>query len=217
VLARGEISLDVSDQGVRVRYYDHHFPIDPTTLPDELEIAMRDPSTRDVVRRWTEGDQGQARLRELLARQHYELAFWRTAQRDLNYRRFFDVNELIALRVEREEVFEATHKTVLRFVADGLVDGLRIDHIDGLLEPRRYLERLRATVDARRPAACASITSMDCSNRGGISSDCVRPSTRGDPLRQELRAFRFSSRRSSRRTRRFPKRGRWTARPATSS
>jgi (1->4)-alpha-D-glucan 1-alpha-D-glucosylmutase len=153
VLARGEISLDVSDLGVRVRYYDHHFPVDPTTLPPELEIAMRDPSARDVVAQWTEGDEGQARLRELLARQHYELAFWRTAQRDLNYRRFFDVNELIALRVEREEVFDATHRTVLRFVADGSVDGLRVDHIDGLLEPRRYLERLRAAVDARRPAA----------------------------------------------------------------
>ena len=55
--------------------------------------------------------------------------------------------------MEDAEVFEATHSTVLQFVADGLVDGLRIDHIDGLLEPRRYLERLRAAVDARRPAA----------------------------------------------------------------
>jgi (1->4)-alpha-D-glucan 1-alpha-D-glucosylmutase len=151
VLARGELSLDVSDQGVRVRYFDHHFPLDPTTLPPELEIAMRDPSARDVVRRWTEGAEGRERLQALLARQHYELAFWRSAQRDLNYRRFFDVNELIALRVEREEVFEATHHTVLRFVADGLVDGLRVDHVDGLLEPRRYLERLRGAVDARRP------------------------------------------------------------------
>ena len=72
------------------------------------------------------------------------------ASRDINYRRFFDVNELIALKVEDAAVFDATHRTVLQFVADGLVDGLRIDHIDGLLEPRRYLERLREAVDARR-------------------------------------------------------------------
>jgi (1->4)-alpha-D-glucan 1-alpha-D-glucosylmutase len=113
---------------------------------------MRDPSAREMVRDWTSGDEGRARLRELLAHQHYELAFWRSAERDLNYRRFFDVNELISLRVERRDVFEATHRAVLQFVADGVVDGLRVDHIDGLLEPRRYLERLRAAVDERSDA-----------------------------------------------------------------
>jgi (1->4)-alpha-D-glucan 1-alpha-D-glucosylmutase len=153
VLERNELALDVSDLGVRVRYFDHSFPIDPTTLPPELELAMRDPWAREVVQEWTVGDEGHARLGELLAQQHYELAFWRSAQRDLNYRRFFDVNELISLRVENREVFEATHRTVLQFVADGIVDGLRVDHIDGLLEPRRYLERLRAAVDERRPPA----------------------------------------------------------------
>jgi (1->4)-alpha-D-glucan 1-alpha-D-glucosylmutase len=152
VLGRDEITLEVSDQGVRVKYFDHHFPVDPSTLPEELELAMRDPWARDVVAEWTKGEAGRRHLRELLSRQHYELAFWRSAQRDLNYRRFFDVNELIALRVEREAVFEATHRTVLQFVTDGVVDGLRIDHIDGLLEPRRYLERLRGAVDRRRPA-----------------------------------------------------------------
>jgi (1->4)-alpha-D-glucan 1-alpha-D-glucosylmutase len=151
VLGRDEITLAVTDQGVRVKYFDHHFPVDPSTLPEELELAMRDPWARDVVADWTKGEAGRRRLRELLGHQHYELAFWRSAERDLNYRRFFDVNELIALRVEREAVFEATHRTVLQFVADGVVDGLRVDHIDGLLEPRRYLERLRAAVDRRRP------------------------------------------------------------------
>jgi maltooligosyltrehalose synthase len=102
------------------------------------------------VGEWSEGDEGRERMRALLERQHYVLDFWRAASRDINYRRFFDVNELIALKVEDAEVFDATHRTVLQFVADGLVDGLRIDHIDGLLEPQRYLERLRAAVDARR-------------------------------------------------------------------
>jgi (1->4)-alpha-D-glucan 1-alpha-D-glucosylmutase len=157
VIARDEITADVGDQGVRVRYFDHSFPIDPTTVPAELELAQRDPSAREIVAGWTRNDDGRQRLRALLSRQHYELAFWRSAQRDLNYRRFFDVNELISLRVENAEVFEATHAKVLEFVAAGVVDGLRIDHIDGLLEPRRYLERLRAAVDARRlPPASAS-------------------------------------------------------------
>ena len=153
VLERGELALEVTGHGARVRYFDHHFPIDPATYPPEIELALRDPSALPAVREWGAGDEGRERMRALLEQQHYVLDFWRTASRDINYRRFFDVNELIALKVEDAEVFEATHKTVLQFVADGLVDGLRIDHIDGLLEPRRYLERLRAAVDERRPAA----------------------------------------------------------------
>lgn len=153
VLARDEISLAISDRGVRIHYFAHHFPVDPATLPAELELAMRDPSARELVSGWGRAEHGRARLLALLERQHYVLAFWRSAERDLNYRRFFDVADLICLRVEREAVFDATHRAVLQFVADGVIDGLRIDHIDGLLEPRRYLERLRAAVDRRRPPA----------------------------------------------------------------
>ena len=152
VIARDELAVEVTDRGARVRYFDHDIPLDPATLPPELEVAMRDPSARIPVLNWAHGPVGHERLRALLAQQHYELAFWRAAQRDVNYRRFFDVNELICLRVERADVFEATHRLVLRFVADGFVDGLRVDHIDGLLEPRRYLERLRNAVEERRTA-----------------------------------------------------------------
>jgi (1->4)-alpha-D-glucan 1-alpha-D-glucosylmutase len=152
VLERGELTLEVTGMGARVRYFEHHFPIDPTTLPPERELAQRDPSALPAAREWSAGPAGRARLGALLERQHYALDFWRNASRDVNYRRFFDVNELIALKVEDADVFAATHKTVLQFVADGLIDGLRIDHVDGLLEPRRYLERLRAAVDERRPA-----------------------------------------------------------------
>jgi (1->4)-alpha-D-glucan 1-alpha-D-glucosylmutase len=77
-----------------------------------------------------------------LDEQHYELVDWRRAAVDGNYRRFFDVNELVGLRQEDPEVFELTHATVLRLVAEGLVDGLRIDHVDGLADPAGYLERL---------------------------------------------------------------------------
>ena len=83
-------------------------------------------------------------LHVLLERQNYRLAFWRTAGRELDYRRFFDITTLVALRTEEEHVFADIHELVLRLVADGVVDGLRIDHVDGLRDPSGYLERLRA-------------------------------------------------------------------------
>jgi (1->4)-alpha-D-glucan 1-alpha-D-glucosylmutase len=81
---------------------------------------------------------GSSRLEE----QHYELVDWRRAARDGNYRRFFDVNELVGVRQEDPEVFELSHATVLGLVAEELVDGLRVDHVDGLADPAGYLERL---------------------------------------------------------------------------
>ncbi|WP_369184339.1 malto-oligosyltrehalose synthase [Streptomyces sp. Y1] len=83
-------------------------------------------------------------LPELLARQWYRLAWWRLARTELNYRRFFTVNELIALRVEEPEVFDATHAVLLRLYREGVLDGFRIDHPDGLADPRGYLRRLAA-------------------------------------------------------------------------
>ena len=83
-------------------------------------------------------------LPELLAAQHYRLADWREAATQLNWRRFFDITSLIAIRVEDETVFEATHGLLLRLVAEGLIDGLRVDHPDGLADPRGYLDRLAA-------------------------------------------------------------------------
>ncbi|MFG3225066.1 malto-oligosyltrehalose synthase [Kitasatospora sp. NPDC048194] len=83
-------------------------------------------------------------LPELLARQWYRLAWWQLARTELNYRRFFTVNDLIAVRVEEPEVFAATHAVLLRLYADGVLDGFRIDHPDGLADPRGYLRRLAA-------------------------------------------------------------------------
>ncbi len=85
-------------------------------------------------------------LDALLSEQSYRLAFWRVAAEEINYRRFFDVNELAGLRVERPEVFRETHRLVLRLVAEGKVTGLRIDHPDGLFHPRAYLRRLQDEV-----------------------------------------------------------------------
>ena len=95
--------------------------------------------------------EGFNRLHQLLEQQVYRLASWRTAADDINWRRFFDVNELGGLRVERTAVFEATHGKIFELISAGLVDGLRIDHIDGLADPRGYCRKLRRRVDALSP------------------------------------------------------------------
>jgi len=83
-------------------------------------------------------------LERLIASQAYRLADWRVASDDVNYRRFFDVNTLAALRMERPEVFDATHRKVLHWLQEGLLTGLRIDHPDGLSDPQAYFEQLQA-------------------------------------------------------------------------
>ena len=85
-------------------------------------------------------------LHELLEQQAYRLAYWRVASDEINYRRFFDVNDLAALRVENEAVFDATHKLVLELVREGKIDGLRIDHPDGLFDPAQYFRRLQSRI-----------------------------------------------------------------------
>ncbi len=84
------------------------------------------------------------RLDELLGRQNYRLAYWGTAAEDLSYRRFFDIDRLAGLRVERDEVFDDVHRLVVELVRQGSLDGLRVDHVDGLADPEGYLTRLRA-------------------------------------------------------------------------
>ena len=122
-LADGEITVDRSGDEPLVRYYNHVLPVRPGT--ESLPLA------------------------QLLDRQHYRLAHWRVADEELNYRRFFDVDTLAGLRQEHEEVFEESHRLLIELVRSGELDGLRIDHPDGLADPRGYLRRLaRATHDA---------------------------------------------------------------------
>jgi (1->4)-alpha-D-glucan 1-alpha-D-glucosylmutase len=106
-----------------LRYYDNRFPLAPGS--------------------------GDGTPQEVHARQHYELVDWRRADSDLNYRRFFAINTLAGLRVEDPAIFDATHELVLQLVRDGAVDGLRIDHPDGLADPKGYLERLAEASDHR--------------------------------------------------------------------
>jgi (1->4)-alpha-D-glucan 1-alpha-D-glucosylmutase len=84
------------------------------------------------------------KLHALLEKQSYRLAFWKMAFEEINYRRFFDINDLVSVRVEAEDVFEARHKVIFQLVAEDKVTGLRVDHIDGLYDPEAYLARLHA-------------------------------------------------------------------------
>jgi (1->4)-alpha-D-glucan 1-alpha-D-glucosylmutase len=89
-------------------------------------------------------------LHHLLERQHYRIAHWRLASSDINYRRFFDVNSLAGLRVEDARTFTETHRLVARLIAEGRLDGLRLDHIDGLRDPAQYCQRLRRLIRTAR-------------------------------------------------------------------
>ncbi|MGY2187643.1 Maltooligosyl trehalose synthase [compost metagenome] len=125
-------------------------------LKDELRELASDPLILQAIEHNLSAydsltADGFQRLHNLLERQSYRLASWRTAADDINWRRFFDINELGGLRVERPAVFEATHAKIFQLVADGLIDGLRIDHIDGLADPRGYCRKLRRRVDSLAP------------------------------------------------------------------
>jgi (1->4)-alpha-D-glucan 1-alpha-D-glucosylmutase len=113
-------------------------------------LAAEQPAVRALVERAVTAINGTPGspatfdgLHALLEAQAYRLAYWRVASDEINYRRFFDTNDLAALRMENEAVFEATHGLVLQLAADGVVDGLRIDHPDGLYDPEEYFRRLQ--------------------------------------------------------------------------
>ncbi len=89
-------------------------------------------------------------LHDLLEKQAYRLAFWRVSGEEINYRRFFDINDLIGLRMENPRVFAETHKLVRKFLAEDLISGLRLDHPDGLLNPSEYIMRLQRLCAASR-------------------------------------------------------------------
>lgn len=129
ILAGGEITVspDTTDAAPfgTARYYDLVLPLAAGTAP--LRASSDAAAVRDV-----------------LARQHWTLASWRRDADLLNYRRFFTVTSLAGVRVELPDVFEASHVEVLRWIRDGLVDGLRIDHPDGLADPGGYLADLAA-------------------------------------------------------------------------
>jgi (1->4)-alpha-D-glucan 1-alpha-D-glucosylmutase len=132
VLEKGELKVVHEDGKFWVRYYDRRFPLSlESTRP--LNVEGLESLNRNVDR-----------LDALLNAQHYRLAYWRTASDEINYRRFFDINDLAALAQEHEAVFEATHALTFKLIEQGKVAGLRIDHPDGLYDPEQYFQRLQA-------------------------------------------------------------------------
>ncbi|PTT22594.1 malto-oligosyltrehalose synthase, partial [Microbacterium sp. HMWF026] len=129
----GEISYDPTPAGDApdglIRYYEHAFPVAPGTGTDAAASGSR------------------SAIEQLLAAQNFELRFWQDEAADLNYRRFFAVTTLAGVRVELPEVFDATHAEILRWVREGLADGLRVDHPDGLVDPGGYLDRLAVALE----------------------------------------------------------------------
>ena len=113
-------------------------------------FLQEDPDAAAAVDRTIETiNRDHAALHELLERQNYRLAFWRTARQDLGYRRFFDINSLIGIRTEQEQVFADIHDLIFRWLgSNGKVDGVLVDHPDGLLDPEQYLIRLRERVQS---------------------------------------------------------------------
>jgi (1->4)-alpha-D-glucan 1-alpha-D-glucosylmutase len=130
VIERDEIDIDI-DAGELV-YFETRLPLASDSVGADGELLH--------------GADRKSAIRRILDRQHYRLDFWRTASESMNYRRFFDITDLAGVRVEVEDVFEATHVLIRELAADGTVTGLRIDHIDGLRDPTGYLELLRERV-----------------------------------------------------------------------
>ena len=144
-LEAGKIRLERVGDAIRVRYYEQEFPTAPGTLDVLLGGGNGDSRSLDSIDAAIErSNQDPDLLDAIISRQHYRLAHWRIASRELGYRRFFNIDTLIGMRAEREEVFRDMHARVLEWLDEGVLGGVRVDHIDGLYDPLGYLERLRA-------------------------------------------------------------------------
>jgi len=141
VLESGGLRLQRGDDGPQVAHGGARFPIDPATIP----ATLRDGNLEEWI---AELNADPDALDELIGRQHWRLARWSASAGDLGYRRFFDVDTLIGLRVEDPAVFEATHRPILDQLRSGALDGLRVDHPDGMRDPTAYFGRLRAEAPA---------------------------------------------------------------------
>lgn len=155
--------LPISEPSLRLL-----FELSGQTLPhfktaadavDAVRLAMQDENLHAHIDRTIDQlHRDKALMRRFLDLQHYRLAWWRSGNQVINYRRFFDIDSLVALATERDDVFDAVHALPLRLIREGMIDGLRIDHVDGLAHPRDYLRKLRlradraARTDPRQPA-----------------------------------------------------------------
>jgi (1->4)-alpha-D-glucan 1-alpha-D-glucosylmutase len=134
LLRRGEFQVLYERDKFVLGYHEHRLPVAPKTAP---KLPADPAALREFSSNFTAVDQ-------LIRRQAYQLVFHEQGDARVNYRRFFAVSSLAAVRVEDEKIFEATHQRLRRWVENGWIDGLRVDHPDGLRDPAAYLQRLRA-------------------------------------------------------------------------
>jgi (1->4)-alpha-D-glucan 1-alpha-D-glucosylmutase len=160
-LAEGDIRLeyDTARNQFIIKAHDNPYPVAVGTLADADADAGTASARSTILATYDPATQaGQRHLHTLLEKQHYRLAWWRCAPEEINWRRFFEVSELVGVRVGQDDVFEAVHALTLDLYKCGLIDGVRIDHVDGLADPIAYCARLRSALEARstqRPGALA--------------------------------------------------------------
>ncbi|MEC7838578.1 MAG: malto-oligosyltrehalose synthase [Chlamydiota bacterium] len=123
-IKKGTVEIIVSDDGSYLKFYDHLFPLKEANL-----------ESQDIL--------------EILEKQFYCLDDWKHASKNLQYRRFFDVNDLACVRLEDKNVYDRTHAKIFDWMEKGLVDGLRVDHVDGLRQPVTYLQNLKEKCDRK--------------------------------------------------------------------
>lgn len=138
VLESGAIELQSEDGDIVLTYEEHRLPLSP----ESKEQLVAEAGAGDIRSELAEINADPDRLDGVIETQSYRLAYWKTANEELDYRRFFNIETLVGLRVESTRVFEETHQLVIRLIDEGIVDGLRIDHVDGLRDPFTYLSRL---------------------------------------------------------------------------
>ncbi len=141
VLESGKLRLIFEGGKFLIAYHDRNFPVSAASVP---------AGEPDALLKELNGTPGDARsfdkLDAVIERQHYRLVYWKAASEEINYRRFFDVTEMAALKMESPDVFQETHRLIFEWLKAEKITGLRIDHPDGLWDPKEYLERLQAGV-----------------------------------------------------------------------
>ena len=174
-LDAGELALGCDAEGLLLRYYEHAFPLTPSSWPLALEAAGEGFPAAESLPAWLIEPDNAGRLdsrlaalskdRALLERLHaaqpWRLAHWRAGRDGLTYRRFFEISDLVGVRVEDERVFDDVHRLLFELLRDGHVDGVRVDHVDGLADPAGYLRRLKDSAPGAPPIWVEKILAPD--------------------------------------------------------
>lgn len=165
-IASGELKIGFSDHGFTVDYFQTSYPLSTSAwhyivpsvdLPSELSydkwmtwkkqwlqnVSLDDKLVTEIMGKIDSINSNKEVLAKIIDEQAYTLCFWKESEKEIGYRRFFTVNELICLRMEDERVFNEYHQFIHQLYTEGLIQGVRVDHIDGLRDPATYLKRLR--------------------------------------------------------------------------